>query len=254
LELAAGEHGAAPHRTKILGRLHGPATRDPVEASAARTLRPHVAGSCTRTSADPGLHCQDPAGQALHGPSRGPVTQTESDWPGSGQHRQPGRTALRPSCWSRSSAHPGPATARPRGALVLHGLSRGPVTQTESDWPGSGQHRQPGQTALRPSRWSRSSAHPGPATARPRWALVLHGLSRGPVTQTESDWPGANHATGLHLTSPGGLDQPGQMRYPGKAVFDSVHRPRSSADPRPATARPGRTRAARTLPRAGAPD
>jgi hypothetical protein len=177
LELAAGEHGAAPHRTKILGRLHGPATRDPVEASAARTLRPHVAGSCTRTSADPGLHCQDPAGQALHGPSRGPVTQTESDWPGSGQHRQPGRTALRPSCWSRSSAHP------------------------------------------------------GPATARPRWALVLHGLSRGPVTQTESDWPGANHATGLHLTSPGGLDQPGRMRYPGKAVSDSIHHPRSSADP-----------------------
>ena len=154
MELAAGEHGAAPHRTKILGRLHGPATRDPVEASAARTLRPHVAGSCTRTSADPGLHCQDPAGQALHGPSRGPVTQTESDWPWSGQHRQPGRTALRPSCWSRSSAHPGPATARPRWALVLHGLSRGPVTQTERLARSQPRHRaaphEPGRT--RPTR------------------------------------------------------------------------------------------------------
>jgi hypothetical protein len=202
LELAAGEHGAAPHRTKILGRLHGPATRDPVEASAARTLRPHVAGSCTRTSADPGLHCQDPAGQALHGPSRGPVTQTESDWPGSGQHRQPGRTALRPSCWSRSSAHPGPATARPRRTHALHGPSRGPVTRTEPDWPGANR----------------------------------------------------DYATGLHHTSPGRLDQPGQTRDPGKAVSDSFHRPRSSADPRTATARPGGARAARHLARAGAPD
>ena len=158
---------------------------------------PHVAGSCTRTSADPR--------PALPGPGRASAA----------------RTLLRTS---------------------------------DSDWPGSGQHHQPGRTALGPTCWSRSSAYPGPATARPRRALALHGPSRGPVTQIESDWPGANYATGLHHTSPGGLDQPGQTRYPGKAVSDSIHHLRSSADPRPATARPGGARAARTLPRAGAPD
>jgi hypothetical protein len=71
---------------------------------------------------------------------------------------------------------------------------------------------------------------------------------------SDSDWPGANYATGLHITSPGGLDHPDQMLYPGKAVSYLIHHPRSPANPRPATARPGGARAARTLPRAGAPD
>ena len=154
---------------------------------------------------------------------------------------------------AKSLGPPGPTAARPRQAPALHGPSRGPVTPTEPR-PGSGQFRQPGRTAPRPSCRIRSSAHLGPATAGPRRAPVLYALSRGPVTRKEPHWPGVNHVAGPHLASPHGPDQPGQVPHPGKAVFDSVHRPRSSADPRPATARPGRTRAARTLPRAGGPD
>jgi hypothetical protein len=160
------------------------------------------------------------------------------------------RAVHEPARCTRSSADTRPALPGPGRASAARSLPR----PSDSDWPGSGQYHQSGRMALRPTCWSRSSAHPGPATARPRWALVLHGPSHGPVTQTESDWPGANYATGLHLTNPGELDQHGQMRYPGKAVSDSIHHPRSSADPRPATARPGGARAARTLPRAGAPN
>jgi len=181
-----------------------------------------------------------PAGHALHGPSCEPETPHTTSTSGP-----------RASSLHKTFSRPLACTARTRqGASAAWTLPR----PSDSDWPGSGQYHQPGRTAPGPPCWTRSSAHPGPATARPRRALALHGPSRGPVTQTESDWPGANYATGLHHTSPGGLDQPGQTRYPGKAVSDSIHHLRSSADPRPATARPGGARAARTLPRAGAPD
>jgi hypothetical protein len=78
----------------------------------------------------PGLHCQAPAGTLA---ARTLPRPSNSDWLGSGKHHQPGRTALGPPCWTRSSADPGLATARPRRALALHGPSRGPVTQTGPD-------------------------------------------------------------------------------------------------------------------------
>jgi hypothetical protein len=40
LELAAGEHGAAPPRSKSLGPVRGRRTRDPAETGAARTRTP----------------------------------------------------------------------------------------------------------------------------------------------------------------------------------------------------------------------
>jgi hypothetical protein len=96
---------------------------DPMLPAAARDPQP-----------TPGLHRQVPAGQALHGSSRGPVTQTG---PGAdniaSQDKSPQANLL-----VKFLGPSGPATARPRWALVLHALSRGPVTQTESDWPGSG--------------------------------------------------------------------------------------------------------------------
>jgi hypothetical protein len=160
------------------------------------------------------------------------------------------RAVHEPARCTRPSADPWPALPGPGRGPALHGLSRGPVIQTGpgADNTTSQVERASGHPAGQDPRPTRT------CHCRPRRALALHGPSRGPVTQTESDWPGANFATGLHHTSPGGLDQPGQTRYPGKAVSDSIHHLRSSADPRPATARPGGARAARTLPRAGAPD
>ena len=151
---------------------------------------------------------------ALHGPPRGPVTPTEPR-PGSGQFRQPERTAPRPSCRIRSSAHLGPATAGPRRAPVLHALSRGPVTRKEPHWPGvnhaAGPHLasphgpdQPGQVPYPGKRYSTQSTardpQPTPGLPLPGPAgHALHGLSRGPATRTR---PGAGDAVPkLHATS-----------------------------------------------------
>jgi hypothetical protein len=250
LELAAGEHGAIPRRTKILGRPHGPATRDPVEASAARTLRSQVASSGTRPSADHGPRTARPwQGRAQYDPSRGPVTQTG---PGADTitnqderpHGHPAGQVARPARTNRSQAPAGTRAART------------PLRPSDSDRATARERTNPpaGTNGPRPSCPIRPSAHLRPATAGPRRAPALHSLSRGPVTRKEPHWPGVNHVAGPHLASPHVPDQLGQVPHPGIAVFDSVHRPRSSADPRPATARPGRTRAARTLPRAGDPD
>ncbi len=178
-----------------------------------------------------------PAGHALHGPSCEPETPHTTSTSGS-------RANSLHKTLSRLLA----CTARTRqGASAARTLPRA----SDSDWPGSGQHHQPGRTALGPTCWSRSSANHGPAAARLRRALALHGPSRGPVTQT-----GPEPTRPPVRTSRARADSTNQvnMRYPGKAVSDSIHHPRSSADPRHATARPGGARAARTLPRAGAPD
>ena len=183
----------APAMGPAVHALHGPSCEPKIPRTTSTSGS--RAGSLHKIlSRPPGLHCHDPAGPSA---ARTLPRASDSDWPGSGQHHQPGRTALRPTCWSRSSANHGPATARLRRALALHGPSRGPVTQTGPE------------PTTPPGRTSRARAD-----------------STNPVN----------------------------MRYPGKAVSDSIHHPRSSADPRPATARPGGTRAARTLPRAGAPD
>ena len=109
---------AIPRRTKILGRPHGPATRDPVEASAARTLRSQVASSGTRPPADHGPRTARPwQGRAQYDPSRGPVTQTG---PGADTitnqderpHGHPAGQVARPARTNRSQAPAGTRAAR----------------------------------------------------------------------------------------------------------------------------------------------
>jgi hypothetical protein len=75
-----------------------------------------------------------------------------------------------------------------------------------------------------PPRRTKPSAHPGPATARPRRGLAPHRSSYGPVTQTSQSGPGAkhDHTAGPNQTGPSEPNQPGQMRNSGKAVPDSI--------------------------------
>ena len=206
MELAAGEHGAAPHRTKILGRLHGPATRDPVEASAARTLRPpHVAGSCTRSSADPR--------PALPGPGRASAARTlprpsDSDRVRLARERTtpPARTNGPQTFLPVKILGPPRAChcRAPAGTCAARTLPR----PSDSDRATGRERTIPpaGTNGPRPSCRIRSSAHLGPATAGPRRAPVLHALSRGPVTRKEPRRPGVNHVAGPHLASPHGPD------------------------------------------------
>ena len=200
MELAAGEHGAAPHRTKILGRLHGPATRDPVEASAARTLRPHVAGSCTRTSADPR--------PALPGPGRASAARTlprpsDSD-----------RVRL-----ARERTTPPARTNGPQAILLVKIL--GPPRTCHSQAPVG---TRAARTLPRPSDSDRVRL----ARSQPRHRAAPHEPGRTRPTRSNA----IPRESGIRLNPP----------------------PEILSRPRPATARPGGTRAARTLPRAGAPD
>jgi hypothetical protein len=185
-----------------------------------------------------------PAEHALHGPSCKPVAPRTTSTSG------PRASSLR-----KILTRPLARTAKIRqGGPALHGPSRGP---SDSDWPGSGQYRQPGRTTPGRPAGQGPRATPGPATARPRRALALHGPSRGLVTQIEPDWgpePTVTTPPGRTKRARADSTNPVKLRNPGKAVSDSIHHPRSSADPRPATARPGGARAARNLPRAGAPD
>jgi hypothetical protein len=104
----------------------------------------------------------------------------------------------------------------PGGGQALHGLPR-PIN---SDWTGSRKHHQPGHTALGPPYWTRSSADPGAATARPRRVLALHGHSRGPVTQTgpgPTTPPGCTSRARADLTTPVKCDTQGK-RYPTQST------------------------------------
>jgi hypothetical protein len=133
LELAAGEHGAAPHRTKILGRLHGPATRDPVEACAARTLQPPLLPAAPAAPTAGTQLRQRQAAADTWACSEPPATQTTVQ-SGSGQSRQT-RTPARARRWRRliqtttgDPSQPRPATAGPADH-ALRGLPYGPANR-----------------------------------------------------------------------------------------------------------------------------
>jgi hypothetical protein len=199
---------------------------DPPASQRLRVLQAraaHEPARCTRSSADPpACTARTRRGQALHRPSRCPVTRTGPTR--SGKHHQPGRTSLGPYCWTRitrivtrSSANPRAchrqAPARTHAARTFPRLS-------DSNWTWSAKHHQPGRTALRPTCWSRSSANPGPASARPLRALARHRPSRGPVTQTGPEPttpPGCTSRARADSTTPVKCDTQGK-RYPTQST------------------------------------
>jgi hypothetical protein len=151
LELVAREHGARPPQLEVR-ILCSELSREPL-VLVVHGVSGLQEGPCSACPAGPvagagrGRLGEQSGGT---GPSRPPACiawtrrgasaarilprPINSDWTGSRKHHKPGRTALGPPYWTRSSdsgsADPGPATARPRRALALRGPSRGPVTQT----------------------------------------------------------------------------------------------------------------------------
>jgi hypothetical protein len=129
-----------------------------------------------------------PAGHALHGPSCEPETPHTTSTSGP-----------RASSLHKTISRPLTCTARTRqGASAAWTLPR----PSDSDWPGSGQYLQPGRTALGPPCWTRSSVHPGPATARPRRALALHGLRQSQTGPEPTTPPGCTTRARADSTNP----------------------------------------------------
>jgi hypothetical protein len=111
LELAAGEHGATPHRTEILGRLHGRQAQDPLEARAAWT-RPSRSRDSQLDRPRLPQHCQRQASEDAWARMEPPTTRTPART-GSGhnhQRRTPAQAGRPPGRTSQT----GSAATRPR--------------------------------------------------------------------------------------------------------------------------------------------
>ena len=153
MELAAGEHGAIPHQAKILGQLHGPATCDPAEASAARTQQPHATGSTCRANrghpAPPASSC----GRRLSPPVP-PATRTTARSASGRQYqtRTPARARRQPGRLPGRTRQSGQPAAGPT-CKVRNEPTRGPRTRSDPN-----RRRSTGPL----------HAHMGPGTIRPR--------------------------------------------------------------------------------------
>ena len=181
MELAAGEHGAAPPHSKTLGPAHGRGTRDPAETGAARTrtpdscrdppdrARPHQRGQgrapaaawATRHPPRPGTPVRAESGhhhpKGPHLAAGGPPEGTSLHGPATTGARRPSVPGNTPGAQGRAAAlHP----RRPAAATCGQGTR---TTQAGPGRPGTKNIRDSSQITATYPQPTLGPPLPGPA-------------------------------------------------------------------------------------------